>query len=126
MLYINAILAFLCLVRMTVAAPRSLPAIMAHKRSLEHQHHYKTPETLYAKADVVSKDNGIKASFEFTGYTDGRGTFVKIEAEGLSALSLQGPFLYHIHTNPVGDGSSCTEVCGISSLTLASRLTRPS
>ncbi|KAG9039781.1 hypothetical protein FRB95_007208 [Tulasnella sp. JGI-2019a] len=84
-------------------------ALPSHKRQQQ-----KALSTLYARADVVNKAKGINASFEFTGYTDGRGTFVKVQVDSglLANTSLPGPFLYHIHTNPVGEDGNCTAALG--------------
>ncbi|KIO32304.1 hypothetical protein M407DRAFT_241542 [Tulasnella calospora MUT 4182] len=67
-------------------------------------------ERLYARSYATG--NGIDARFEFWGRTDGTGTFVKIEVlKGLFKDSphYQGPYGYHVHTNPVGEERNCTK-----------------
>ncbi|KAG8896519.1 hypothetical protein FRC01_011739, partial [Tulasnella sp. 417] len=67
-------------------------------------------ERLYARSLVSG--NGIKARFEFWGRTDGTPTFTKIEVlSGLFKDSphYQGPYGYHIHTNPVGKERDCAK-----------------
>lgn len=71
--------------------------------------------TFRAKARVLSQTPGIRAIVDFTGYGDGRGTYVKVEAyEGLRSDDAQGngPYSYHIHTNPVSADGNCTSVSG--------------
>lgn len=68
-------------------------------------------ERLYARS--YAEGNGIEARFEFWGRTDGTGTFVKIEVlKGLFKDSplYQGPYGYHVHTNPVGEERDCLKV----------------
>lgn len=68
-------------------------------------------ERLYARSLVTG--NGIEGHFEMWGRTDGTGTYVKIEIiKGLFDNSpyFQGPFGYHVHTNPVGEERNCTKV----------------
>ncbi|KAG8981768.1 hypothetical protein FRB90_007018 [Tulasnella sp. 427] len=67
-------------------------------------------ERLYARS--FASGHGIEAHFEFWGRTDGTGTFVKIEVlKGLlkDSPDFQGPFGYHVHTNPVGEERNCTK-----------------
>ncbi|KAG8953499.1 hypothetical protein FRC04_002341 [Tulasnella sp. 424] len=70
-------------------------------------------ERLYARS--LAKGNGIEARFEFWGRTDGTGTYVKIEVMGGlfdNSPYFQGPFGYHVHTNPVGEERNCTKALG--------------
>ncbi|KAG8990691.1 hypothetical protein FRB90_001659 [Tulasnella sp. 427] len=70
-----------------------------------------TKPIFHAKARVVSPTPAIRAQFDITGYTDGRGTYIKMEGfEGLS--SANGPYAYHVHTNPVSADGNCTSTMG--------------
>lgn len=71
--------------------------------------------TFRAKARVLSQTGGIRANIDFTGYADGRGTYVKVEVyQGLMSDDAQGngPYSYHIHTNPVSADGNCTSTKG--------------
>ncbi|KAG8917984.1 hypothetical protein FRC00_012995, partial [Tulasnella sp. 408] len=71
--------------------------------------------TFRAKARILSQPAGIRAIVDFTGYGDGRGTYVKVEVyEGLRSDDAQGngPYSYHIHTNPVSADGNCTSTKG--------------
>lgn len=62
----------------------------------------------YARANAIG--NGIEVHVEFWGYQDGSPTFIQIQGvKGLFNNDL-GPYLYHVHTNPVGQERNCTTV----------------
>lgn len=106
-MYSTIVFAILCIVSTSLVA--ALPGAPLQNR---HQKKSKSKD-LYARADVVNKASGIKALFEFTGYTDGRGTFVKVQVDsGLwsNTTEMYGPFMYHVHTNPIGTDGNCDEV----------------
>jgi len=67
--------------------------------------------TLQARAHVVG--HNISAQFNFTGFIDGRATVVQFTVDsGLTldpALGGGGPFIYHIHTNPIPADGNCTK-----------------
>lgn len=87
-----------------------LSGALAHP--LERRHHKAKSEELelLAKAHVKSAANGIDAMFEFTGHTDGRGTFVKVRVMKGLLTSGPGPYGYHVHTNPLGPDGNCNDV----------------
>jgi Cu/Zn superoxide dismutase len=70
-------------------------------------HDYKE---LKAHAEVHGPDLGIVATFDFTGYRDGRPTEVKVHVKsGLKDDPTLGPaYAYHIHTNPIPKDGNCT------------------
>ncbi|KAG8977416.1 hypothetical protein FRC05_001814 [Tulasnella sp. 425] len=71
--------------------------------------------TFHAKARVASSTGAIRAQLDITGYADGRGTYVKLEVySGLLSDEAKGngPYMYHIHTNPVPADGNCTSTQG--------------
>ncbi|KAL7409313.1 hypothetical protein BDY24DRAFT_403754 [Mrakia frigida] len=88
-----------------------------------------TSPTVWARADVKSTEASkldIHVRFEFEGYLDGTPTFVKIKAlSGLYSNFTNGgtqpavnSFAYHIHTNPLVNGSFASAFAHLDTLNL--------
>ncbi|KAG8905468.1 hypothetical protein FRB99_008909 [Tulasnella sp. 403] len=96
----------------TLTALAIASSLVSAAPALEPRGSSSSRSKLYARAEVSSDVTGIEARFEFWGRLDGTGTFVKVEVlKGLFAESdiFQGPFAYHVHTNPVGQERNCTK-----------------
>jgi len=67
---------------------------------------------LRASALVTNLNQSIEASIQFYGYTNGSGTFVTVDVFGGLFNNSQSPYLYHIHTNPIGQDYNCNDALG--------------
>ncbi|KAG9021554.1 hypothetical protein FS837_007171, partial [Tulasnella sp. UAMH 9824] len=77
----------------------SLAALAASAPTKRNNNQY------YAQALILG--NGIEGHLQFWGSPDGSPTKVTFQGSGLYDSDLQ-PYLYHIHTNPVGQERNCT------------------